>query len=256
MGNNGYSTLARFYDRLSKDIDYSSIAKFTLEIYERFKNDIPEILLDLACGTGSLSIEFSKKKIEVIGIDSSEDMLSRAYDKNRGSKASILFLKQDMCDFELFGTVDLIVCYFDSVNHVLDINDLKGMFKRAANYLNPGGLFIFDVNSLYKFEIVYADNVYFEIYDDLEYIWQNKYDPVSKTITFDLTFFEREKDGRYVKSEETIIERFYSDKELIEVYKEFFELRAKYDGFSFQDINEDSQRLLYILKSRKTFSND
>jgi SAM-dependent methyltransferase len=253
----GYGSLAHYYDRLAADIDYAGIAGYLLDTCVRYTGRRPGLMLDLACGTGSLAIAAAKAGIQVIGADGSAQMLCEAYAKSKKAKTDILFLQQDICHFELYGTVDLITCCLDSVNHILDPLELKNMFSLAGNYLDPGGLLIFDVNSKYKFEQIYADNVFYEDYDDLIYIWQNKYNKNNRTAVFDLTFFSREKDGRYRREEDRILERYYSDDELRDMFEgSSLDLVASHDGFSVNNVKIDSQRILYILKSRKTFSNN
>jgi SAM-dependent methyltransferase len=253
----GYGSLAQYYDRLSADIDYAGMAGYLLDAFVKYTGRRPVLMFDLACGTGSLAIAAAKTGIQVIGADGSAEMLCAAYAKSKKAKTDILFLQQDICHFELYGTVDLITCCLDSVNHILDPLELKNMFGLVSNYLDPGGLFIFDVNSKYKYEKIYADNVFYESYDDLTYIWQNKYSKKSGMAVFDMTFFARENDGRYRKEEDRILERYYSDEELRDICEgSSLDLIACHDGYSADNVKKESQRILYILKSRKTFSNN
>ncbi|NLD49455.1 MAG: class I SAM-dependent methyltransferase, partial [Clostridiaceae bacterium] len=182
-----YSGFAYIYDKLMYDIDYKKWAGYIEDIFK--ENGIkPSLVLDLGCGTGSFCLEMASRGYDMIGIDSSEDMLGCAAQKSAGVK-NILYLKQDMTNFELYGTVDCIVCLLDSINYVLYKKDLKRLLKLVHNYLNHGGLFIFDINTPYKFENVFMENVYYDISDEITYIWQNNFDKRKRICEFDLTFF-------------------------------------------------------------------
>jgi len=246
---NAYQNLADFYDRLTLDIDYKGIAEFTLKACETYRGGKPGILLDLACGTGSLAIELAKAGTDVIGIDISPQMLSRAYSKSRDAGLDILFIEQDMCDFELYGTVDVITCYLDSINHIIDRSGLYSLFRLAANYLNPGGLFIFDFNTKYCFEKIYSDNVFYESFDDLTCIWQNRYDSKLEIADFDMTFFIRMDNGMYTRIEDRNRERYYPEEE----YRRAAELVslktvAAHDSYSFRLPQKNSPRILHVVK--------
>jgi 2-polyprenyl-3-methyl-5-hydroxy-6-metoxy-1,4-benzoquinol methylase len=142
-----------------KDIDYSQWADYIEQIFRR--NGVsPSLAADLGCGTGSFCMEMAKRGYEMIGIDLSAEMLSCARQKALEAGADILYLNQDMTEFELYGTVDAITCLMDSVNYVTYKSDLKRLFRLVNNYLNPGGLFVFDINSPYKIENILGTNVF------------------------------------------------------------------------------------------------
>ena len=249
MEDNGYDYLARVYDRLTSDIDYGKVAEYTLENCRRFFGRVPDKLLDLACGTGSHAIAIAQKGIEVTGIDISDAMLTEAIDKSTRAKTNILFSKQDMCSFEIHGNVDVITCCLDSVNHILDPSCFEKLLKNVNKYLVPGGLFIFDVNSEYKFKKIYGSNVYTESFDDLTFVWHNHFDKSSGIVEFEMTFFTRQKDGRYVKHQESNFERLYTENEIASYIEgASLEQMAIYDGFSFNSLHKKSQRISYVLK--------
>lgn len=207
-----YADFAYIYDKLMYDIDYSRWADYIEEIFKR-NNKKPSLVLDLGCGTGNFCIEMAKRGYEMIGVDISADMLSCAKTKSEEQGVDILYLNQDMTNFELYGTVDTIVCLMDSLNYILYKKDIKRMLKLVKNYLNPDGLFIFDVNTPYKFENVFAENVFYDVSDDATYIWQNHYDKKSKICEFELTFFIKDCEG-YKKYDEVHQERSYDKAEL------------------------------------------
>ncbi|HHV99583.1 MAG TPA: class I SAM-dependent methyltransferase [Clostridiaceae bacterium] len=229
------------------DVDYSQWADYIEEIF-RLNNVKPVLVLDLGCGTGSFCTEMAKRGYDMIGVDLSVDMLSVASAKAHENGFNILYINQDMTEFELYGTVDAVVCLMDSINYITKKTDLKKLFKNVENYLNPGGLFIFDVNSCYKIENILADNVFYSIDDEITYIWQNTYDKQKKLCTFDLTFFVREGE-LYKRYDEVHKERAYSINELrILIENSKMEIVSIYDGLSFSEANEKSERPFFVCR--------
>ncbi len=249
----GYSSIARVYDKLNKEINYSSWADFIERCFDKYSSTRPDIVLDLACGTGSMTCELAKRGYDMIGIDGSTEMLSEAYSRGTsvGDK-SILYLHQDMRSFELYGTVGAVTCCLDSLNYLIDDGDLKKCFGTVHNYLEPDGLFIFDMNTPYKFENVYGDNSYI-LEDKIDgksiYCgWQNYYDRQSKICSFYLSLFE-ELDDRYARSDEEQHERCFSFDEVKSTLEECgFELLCVCGDYQFSDINEDTERWYFIVK--------
>lgn len=217
-GCEGYTAIARIYDKLNADISYKKWADFIESCFDRYLRSRPELVLDLACGTGSMTVEMASRGYDMIGIDGSEDMLSVAYERSEGQ--GILYLCQDMRSFELYGTVGAVLCCLDSLNYLLCEKDLKKTFSLVHNYLDPDGLFLFDMNTPYKFEKVYSDNAYI-LEDEMVYEgegtpsavfcgWQNQYDRESGICDFYLSVFEEDENGRYIRSDEHQRERCYS----------------------------------------------
>lgn len=191
-----YDIFARYYDELMYDVNYSELAKYLSEILKEYSDFVPNsdnspIILDLGCGTGEICLEFAKKGYDMIGIDQSMEMLNVASNKALDEGLDVLFLNQDMTDFELYGTVSAIFCLMDGINHVTDIRKLKRMFKWAKNYLDPNGLFIFDINSSYKLHRLVEEKVFYDINDDISYIWETT--SKKDVVNFDLTFFINER---------------------------------------------------------------
>lgn len=203
-----YKDFAYIYDKLMVDIDYSKWAGYIEEIFKVYDLK-PELIADLGCGTGSFCMEMVNRGYNMIGIDISTEMLSRAILKVESQsidREKVLLLNQDMSKFELYGTVDVIVSLVDSINYITDKTDLKRMIRLVGNYLNPGGLFIFDVNSQYKFEKIFNNNVFYSIDEDITYIWKNSFNKKNKLCKFDLTFFVRKENTtkgsmRYISKE-------------------------------------------------------
>lgn len=208
-----YTKFADFYDRLTHDIDYVRWADYLQSAFRKYGKD-PKLVLELGCGTGSLAVELSKRGYDMIALDASTAMLNKACEKARKVNLDILFLNQDMRSFELYGTVDAVVCLLDSINYITSLKDIKTVFKLVNNYLNPGGLFIFDVNSPYKLSTVLGNQTFYEFDEDISWVWVNTYNSKDKTTTFDLTFFVKNEDGLYERYDETHIERAFTGEEI------------------------------------------
>lgn len=206
-----YEALAAVYDTLNGEVDYEKIATF----YERcFQNAgiAPHLVLDLGCGTGKMTEILAARGYDMIGVDGSADMLSRAYERKYESQAAarMLFLQQDMCRFELYGTVGAVVSTLDCINYLTGEGDLARCFSLVHNYLDPNGIFLFDVNTPYKFKNIFADNAYI-LEDEHCYCgWQNDYDEESGLCRFYLSVFEEQKNGAYRRTDEEQIERAYT----------------------------------------------
>ena len=270
----GYHALASAYDRLNADIDYQAWSQFINTCFEKYLPAKPEIVLDLACGTGRMTFPLLELGYDMIGIDGSEDMLAEAYfrsderaekflDKNGdlptdGSYNSPLFLQQDMRNFELYGTVDATVCCLDSINYLTDEGDLDKCLSCIHLYLAPGGLLIFDVNSPYKFEQIYGNNAYVleDTADDGRGAvfcgWQNEYDPQSRLCKFYLSVFEEQDDRSYRRADEEQTERCYTQEEITEALdKAGFDLCGIFSNFDFSPITETSERWYIVARTRK-----
>jgi len=242
-----YDNFAYIYDRLMNDVDYSNLAGYIESIFRRYDLK-PGLVLDLGCGTGSLCIELSKKGYEMIGIDLSLDMLACARQKALECEEDILFLNQDITNFELYGTVGAVVSLMDTINYITNKRSLERTFKLVKNYLDPGGIFIFDINTAYKFENVLADNVFYDIGDDVSYIWKNAYNRKSKICRFDLTFFVRE-GGLYRKFDEVHSERCYSIDELKEmIAASGLDVLDVFDDKTFNAPKKNSERVFFICR--------
>lgn len=242
-----YSDFAYIYDRLTQDVDYPKIADYIEVIFSRHGNRKPRLLLDLACGTGSLTVELAKRGYEMIGIDESPDMLNCAAEKSEGLGNQILWVCQDMRNFELYGTVDAVICTLDSLNYITGYDDLKSVFRLVENYLNPGGLFIFDINTPYKYENVLADNFFYEIGEDITYVWQSSYYRDRGICAFDLTFFVRENGDLYRRIEEEQEQRAWNPGEIKTALGEAgLRLLSVYDAYTFDPPREKSERCFFI----------
>lgn len=237
-----YGSFAEVYDKLTKDIDYKKWADY-IELLFATHGVSPKLVADLGCGTGSFCKIMMQRGYEMIGIDSSTEMLSMARQKIKGD---ILLINQDMCEFELYGTVDVFVSLLDSVNYLTDKRRLRKMFRLVQNYLNPGGLFIFDINTIYKFENVYSDNIFYYVDDDICYIWQNTYDRKRRICEFDLTFFLK-RGELYKRFDEVHYERAYEINEIVNICRdENLTLKGIYHEFTLKKPRKNSQRVFLV----------
>ncbi len=246
-----YDLVAPIYDHVNEEIDYSKWADFIEDAVKRFGIPKTKLVLDLACGTGSMTIELAKRGYDMIGVDLSVEMLNvaraRAYDED--ISASILWLCQDMTEFELYGTVDLVVCCLDSINHLTSNKDLEKCFALVKNYLDPNGIFVFDINGRGKFERVYADKSYVVEDGDSFCVWQNFYNPKSKNCDFCITMFEENDDGTYTRSEEHQREHMYTISTIKKALnKTGLLFVGAYKNFELEEASDDNDRIYIIAK--------
>ncbi len=244
-----YHNFAQVYDALTYDVEYETRVNYVEKLIHKFSDIKTKSILDLACGTGTTTAMFADKGYEVIGIDSSEEMLAQA--KSKQGKRDILYLCQQMRDFELYGTVDAVVCLLDSINYVIEEEDLLSCFKWVKNYLNPGGVFVFDINTRYKLEYVLAGNIFNDEKDNVFYSWENYYDDEENICEFDLNFFV--KHGKdYRRFNEIHYERAYTDREIKTILKKSgLEFVASFDDLSENAPCKTSEKVFYIAKRGK-----
>lgn len=202
-----YNAFAPFYDRFIRPVDYRARAAYFHMLFAQQQIGGQALLLDLACGTGSLSVELARLGYEVIGADASAQMLSIAQQKAYEAEQQILFLHQRMETLDLYGTVRGCVCALDSLNHLADERALRRAIGRVALFLEPGGVFIFDMNTPYKHRQVLADHCFVYEQGDTMCVWQNRTEGLRTEILLD--FFTHEADGRYQRAAEHFFERAY-----------------------------------------------
>ena len=249
-----YGTFAQYYDRLTQNVCYRERAgKLNGLIAKWLRPDMPErILLDLACGTGSLTEEFARLDWDVIGIDSSAEMLSEALDKKYDSGLPVQYLQQDMRRLDLYGTVAVTVCALDSLNHLPSAEALREVMERVNLFSEAGALFLFDLNTVYKHRHLLADNAFVYELDDAVCIWQNALDDSAPEypVTIRLDFFEQLDGNKYRRSSEEFTERVWQPEAVKKLLGETgFTLLRVLDGDTFAEPSENTQRLLYIARA-------
>lgn len=246
----GYHCFSRFYDKLTSNISYKKRAEY-FDMLITKHNGKKNLLLDLACGTGSLSEEFSKMGYDVIGVDASEEMLNEALEKKFDSGLNIQYLCQDMTKLDMFGTIDVTICALDSINHLKSIQDVKKTFEKVSLFCEPKGLFIFDINMPYKHHSVLGDNTFVYDLDDVFCVWQNSFDPESSNYRVDISL------DIFSKNENGLYERYYD--ELSEIAFEYesieemlissgFTVEAVYDYDSVNPPSDNSEKLVFVAR--------
>ncbi len=242
-----YSSFAEVYDSLTINVDYKRRAEYIASILKDF-NITDGLLLDLACGTGSLSVEFSKMGYEVIATDASPEMLMQAQEKAYDEEQSIMFLCQRMEETDLYGTVRAIVCALDSINHLESLEQLNETFSVLKNFIDDGGIMIFDVNTLYKHQSILANNTF--IYDEKEVycVWQNRLLNDNRTVNINLDFFIKRGDV-YQRFNENFCETAFIDEEITAACEQNgFKVVKRYSDLSCGGPKEDTERTYYVIR--------
>lgn len=245
-----YINFAPYYDILTSNISYLKRGEYFNCLLEKF-NKTNGILLDLACGTGSLCEVMTTYGYDVIGVDGSEEMLSEAINKRYESGHDIMYLCQDMQNLNLYGTIDICISALDSINHVLDKNEVKNIFAKVSLFLHPEGIFIFDVNTIYKHQKILANNAFIYDYDTIFCAWNNNL-AENNIVDIHLDLFCKNKDNSYNKLTEDFSERAYTHEEIIDfINSTDLQLIDYYAEDSFEKPNETTQRIVYVTKSTK-----
>lgn len=245
-----YSQFANVYDLLMGDVDYKKRTAYLLKLFKKYGKK-PTLLLDLACGTGSFSLEMAKEGIEVIGVDMSEDMLSVAREKATETNTDILFLCQKAEELDLYGTVDGAICCMDSLNHITDIKNLKKAIKKVALFMEADGLFIFDVNTPYKHEHILANETFVFEENEIFCVWQNKYNRKKGITDISLEFFEKTEKDKYVRYSESFSERAYTEENFRKILTESgFDTLTVLDDMTLKSPKQTCDRMIFVAKKR------
>lgn len=243
-----YESFASVYDMFMDNIPYEEWCEYLHKLM-KFYGVEDGLVLELGCGTGSMTELLAERGYDMIGIDNAPDMLEIAQEKKMESGADILYLLQDMREFELYGTVRAIVSVCDSMNYITEEEDLREVFSLVNNYLDPGGVFIFDLNTEYKYRKVLGDSVIAENREESSFIWENWYDEETQINEYDLTLFIREESGLYEKYEETHYQRAYSLDTVCRLLQEAgLKLEAVYDAFTMDAPGKRSERVYVVAR--------
>lgn len=240
-----YNYFALHYDELTENVDYKVRSDYISGFFNKFGISENAFLLDLACGTGTMSLLFKEKGYRVIGIDLSSEMLSIADNKANGA---IPFIKAEMQNFELSEPVDACVCCLDSLNHLNNLKDIRKTFECVYHSLKENGIFIFDVNTVYKHRNVLADNSF--VFDEESYFlsWDNELiDDYSVRIMLDFFVFNGNSYDRY---SEEFIETAFETEDLLDALSSHFDVLGIYDDLSYNKPEESSERLYFVCKRK------
>jgi len=239
-----YGEFAKIYDELiNEDIDYDMIVKRLRSIIRKY--DVKcEDYLDLACGTGNVTVKMAQDFKTTYAVDLSEDMLAKAYDKLQEKGLKTRIINQDMTELDLNHSFDVVSCVLDSTNYLIEDEELESYFKGVYNHLKDGGIFLFDINSYYKLSEILGNNTYTYNEDEVFYTWENSFE--DDIVNMFLTFFIKKGD-LYERFEEEHFERAYKEEEIESRLKACgFTLLGKYDGYEDEPVKEESERIFYI----------
>ncbi len=240
-----YRYFSRFYDALTFNVDYSAQARFFAELIEEHARRPVELVLDLCCGTGSLSRELSNMW-EMICVDASPEMLSIAASKEYHKQP--LFLCQQAEELDLYGTVDACICALDSLNHLSGLDALEAAVGKVSLFLAPGGVFVFDLNTEYKHRKVLDNNVFVYETEEVYCVWRNDCQ-ADGSVEIALDFFSAEADGSYTRYSECLTERLFSHRQVLEVLqKTGLEFVAVMGEGSRNPPTETDERVIYVTR--------
>ena len=244
-----YTGFAKVYDLFMDDIPYEKWCDYVTGLLKEHGVE-KGLVLDLGCGTGKLTRMLAGRGYDMIGVDCSGEMLELAAQQNEDGR--ILYLQQDMREFELYGTVRAIVSICDSMNYLMEYEELVQVLRLANNYLDPGGIFIFDMNTPYKYREVLGEQTIAENGEEGSFIWENYFDEEQGINEYDLTLFIREEDGRYQKYEETHFQRAYDQQTIKKAIEEAgLKLAAIYEACEREAPKEDSERMYFVVEEVK-----
>ena len=244
-----YLGFAEVYDKFMDNVPYDEWTDYLTGLLKEYGVE-GGLVAELGCGTGNVTGRLKAAGYDMIGIDNSPEMLQIAAEKD----GEILYLCQDMREFELYGTVAAVVCVCDGMNYILDKADLVKVFKLVNNYLDTSGLFIFDLNTIYKYEKLLGDNVIAENRENMSFIWENYYDNEERINEYDLTVFledDEDEKGRFLRFDEIHYQKGYTIEEVKEALEAAgMEFVAVYDAFSKEAPKTDSERVYFIAKEK------
>ena len=250
-----YTSFAEVYDTFMDNVPYEEWAEYLAELLQEY--DIEDgLVLDLGCGTGSLTEILATKGYDMIGADGSAEMLEIAMEKKAQSGHDILYLLQDMREFELYGTVRAVVSVCDCVNYITDEKELEQVFRLVNNYLDPAGIFIFDFNTEYKYKEILGEQTIAEDREDCSFIWDNYYDEEEAINELALSLFVKEPsdsdDNLFRKYEELHVQKGYTLKQMKQMVADSgLTLLAAYDAFTHEPADEECERIYIIAKETR-----
>ena len=251
-----YGRFAGVYDVFMDNVNYREWADYIIETLAQ--DGIRDgLVLELGCGTGTVTEMLADAGYDMIGIDNSEEMLAEAMEKRAESGHDILYLLQDMQDFELYGTVRAVISVCDSMNYLTDEEDLEYLFALVNNYLDPGGIFIFDFNTEYKYREVLGDQTIAEAREDCSFIWDNYYYEEERINEYELNLFIREdaesetEGDLYRRFRETHFQRAYTLEEITRIVEESgLQFVTAYEAFTKEPPSKNSERIYVIAREQ------
>lgn len=254
-----YGNFAYVYDQLMDDVDYEAWVRHIENLIEKSGASVKNIL-ELACGTGNITIPLAKKGYDIAGIDISEDMLGLALEKSEAMGVPLVLLEQDMVklDFDIYD-LDCVLCACDGFNYVTSLDDLDKVFAKIYDLLKPGGIFVFDISSYYKLSQVLGNNFMGESREDISYMWTNYYDEANQLLEMNLDFFlklepeegdfeggPQEDDNLYERYREVHLQRAHKEEEILDILKKIgFDRVDSYGDFGLDRPSDQSERIFF-----------
>lgn len=244
-----YSSFSQVYDLFMDNVPYEDWSRYVTGLLAEY-GITDGLVLDLGCGTGKMTRLLADAGYDMIGVDYSEEMLEIARERqDEQNRDDILYLMQDMREFELYGTVRAVISICDSINYILEEDDLRHVFELVNNYLDPKGIFIFDLNTVYKYRELLGENTISENREESSFIWDNYFYEDEMVNEYDLTLFIREKDNLYRKYEELHYQKAYELEQVKRLLEQAgMEFVAAYDAFTHEPVREDSERIYIIAR--------
>lgn len=255
-----YTDFAYVYDTFMDETPYEEWRDFLIGIIEKYGISKPvkaedalqsekNLVLDLGCGTGTLTELLAREGYDMIGVDNSADMLELAMEKRAVSGLEILYLLQDMRELELYSTVGTVISVCDSVNYILEEEELSTVFKLVNNYLYPGGIFIFDFNTVHKYRDIIGDATIAENRENCSFIWENYYHEDEEINEYDLTIFVEEEEDLFRRFQETHYQRGYTVETMRQLVEDSgMEILEILDADTHEEVTEESERVYIIAK--------
>ena len=245
-----YTSFARVYDIFMDNVPYKEWADYLGKILKEYGID-DGLVLDLGCGTGNMTEMLASSGYDMIGVDNAEEMLEIAMEKKVESGHDILYLLQDMREFELYGTVRAVISACDSVNYITDDEDLTEVFRLVNNYLDPEGLFVFDFNTEYKYREILGEQTIAEDREECSFIWDNYYDEDERINEYELTLFVRDEEQPqlYRKYQEEHFQRAYTLEQIRHMLTEAgLEYVIAYDDYTKESPHDRSERICVVAR--------
>lgn len=239
-----YKDFARVYDEFMDQTPYDEWLLNILNVFKKYNIKENAQVLDLGCGTGKMARRLKKAGYQVTAVDNSMDMLEVAASEEDDG---ILYVLQDMVSLELPDQMDAVVSICDCMNYILEKEDLREAFTRVKRFLKEDGVFMFDMNSHYKYREILACNTFAEDREDASFIWDNFYDESDRINEYQLSLFIQNEQGTYNKYEELHLQKAYDEEEVKELlYEAGFTSVTVCDADTMEEVKEDTQRLYYI----------
>ncbi|PKM63406.1 MAG: class I SAM-dependent methyltransferase [Firmicutes bacterium HGW-Firmicutes-21] len=241
---NCFETTAGLYDSINSG-QYSPYASFLRHCFNNFSKIKVNEVLDLGCGTGGIARLLSEYGYDMVGVDNSPDMLSVAHSAAKGG-GDILYICQDMRELELYGTVQAAYSSFDCLNYLESNTELDCVFALLRNYIETGGLLVFDVNTLYRYDKVFDGNSFVYEFGEDMLVWQNQFSSAKKICDFYLTLFKREK-GAYKRFDERQRQKYFPQKTLLSLLrKNGFSVVGIYGSTELTPLEKTSEKAYFL----------